>query len=123
MRRVRTRVLPEPAPARMRRGAASVVTASRWPGFSPSSSARAAPSIITAIVQRGCDSDRERDAGPFAVPRREPAYARDVAFPRKLLNDGEEVVLDLRPHWWFLSEPTAALVGALVLLAIVLNKA
>jgi uncharacterized membrane protein YdbT with pleckstrin-like domain len=25
-----------------------------------------------------------------------------VAFPRKLLNQGEELVLDLRPHWWFL---------------------
>jgi uncharacterized membrane protein YdbT with pleckstrin-like domain len=25
-----------------------------------------------------------------------------VAFPRKLLNQEEELVLDLRPHWWFL---------------------
>jgi hypothetical protein len=38
-----------------------------------------------------------------------------VAFPRKLVNEGEEVVLDLRPHWWFMAEPTAALVGATVL--------
>jgi uncharacterized membrane protein YdbT with pleckstrin-like domain len=38
-----------------------------------------------------------------------------VAFPRKLLNDGEDVVLDLRPHWWFMSGPTAALVGSIVL--------
>lgn len=38
-----------------------------------------------------------------------------MAFPRKLLNDSEEVVLDLRPHWWFMVEPTAALVGATVL--------
>jgi uncharacterized membrane protein YdbT with pleckstrin-like domain len=38
-----------------------------------------------------------------------------VAFPTKLLNEGEEVVLDLRPHWWFMAEPTAALVGATVL--------
>jgi uncharacterized membrane protein YdbT with pleckstrin-like domain len=28
-----------------------------------------------------------------------------VAFPPKLLNDGEEVVLDLRPHWWFFVGP------------------
>jgi uncharacterized membrane protein YdbT with pleckstrin-like domain len=26
-----------------------------------------------------------------------------VAFPRKLLNDGEEIVLDLRPHWLFMA--------------------
>jgi uncharacterized membrane protein YdbT with pleckstrin-like domain len=39
-----------------------------------------------------------------------------VAFPRKLLNEGEDVVLDLRPHWWYMAEPTAALVGSLVLL-------
>jgi uncharacterized membrane protein YdbT with pleckstrin-like domain len=29
-----------------------------------------------------------------------------VPFPRRLLNEGEEIVLDLRPHWWFLSGPT-----------------
>ena len=38
-----------------------------------------------------------------------------MAFPRKLLNDGEEVVLDLRPHWWFMARATAALAGAVVL--------
>jgi uncharacterized membrane protein YdbT with pleckstrin-like domain len=39
-------------------------------------------------------------------------YAPDVAFPRKLLNDEEEVVLDLHPHWWFFFQPLAALVVA-----------
>jgi len=43
-----------------------------------------------------------------------------VPLPRKLLNDGEEVVLDLHPHWWFLATQTAALVGAIVLGALVL---
>lgn len=38
-----------------------------------------------------------------------------MPFPRKLLNEGEEVVLDLRPHWWFMAEPTAALVAATIL--------
>jgi uncharacterized membrane protein YdbT with pleckstrin-like domain len=33
-----------------------------------------------------------------------------VPFPRKLLNDNEDVILDLRPHWWFLSGPIAAVV-------------
>jgi hypothetical protein len=28
-----------------------------------------------------------------------------VAFPRKLLNEGEDVVVDLRPHWWFFAGP------------------
>jgi membrane protein YdbS with pleckstrin-like domain len=32
-----------------------------------------------------------------------------VAFPRRLLQDGEEVALDLRPHWRFLFRPTALL--------------
>ncbi|MFP5576834.1 MAG: PH domain-containing protein [Acidimicrobiia bacterium] len=43
-----------------------------------------------------------------------------MPLPRKLLNEGEEVVLDLHPHWWFLATQTAALVGAIVLGALVL---
>jgi uncharacterized membrane protein YdbT with pleckstrin-like domain len=46
-----------------------------------------------------------------------------VAFPKKLLNDGEEVVLDLRPHWIYMAEPTAALVGSILLGVIVLVSA
>jgi membrane protein YdbS with pleckstrin-like domain len=38
-----------------------------------------------------------------------------MAFPRKLLNDNEELVLDLRPHWWYMSKPTGALIGAVLL--------
>jgi uncharacterized membrane protein YdbT with pleckstrin-like domain len=38
-----------------------------------------------------------------------------VPFPRKLINQGEEVVLDLRPHWWFMAEPTVALLGSTAL--------
>jgi hypothetical protein len=42
-----------------------------------------------------------------------------MAFPRKLLNDGEEIVLDLRPHWWVLIRPVALvlLLSAAALLA------
>jgi membrane protein YdbS with pleckstrin-like domain len=36
-----------------------------------------------------------------------------VAFPPKLLNAGEEVVLDLRPHWWFFAGPASLLLLAL----------
>jgi uncharacterized membrane protein YdbT with pleckstrin-like domain len=38
-----------------------------------------------------------------------------VPFPRKLLNDKEDIVLDLHPHWWFFAPPLFALVGAIVL--------
>ena len=38
-----------------------------------------------------------------------------MAFPPKLLNEGEEIALDLKPHWWFMAEPTAALLGSVVL--------
>ncbi len=35
-----------------------------------------------------------------------------VPFPRKLLNDNEDVIMDLRPHWSTLTRPVAAVVGA-----------
>jgi len=43
-----------------------------------------------------------------------------VPFPRKLLNEEEEVVLDLHPHWWFLAKQTLALLGAMILGVLVL---
>ena len=33
-----------------------------------------------------------------------------MTFPPKLLNEDEEVVLDLHPHWWFFSTPAFTLV-------------
>ncbi len=36
-----------------------------------------------------------------------------MPFPRKLLNDGEDVILDLMPHWSTLVKPTAVLVVVL----------
>ncbi|MDQ6910834.1 MAG: PH domain-containing protein [Actinomycetota bacterium] len=38
-----------------------------------------------------------------------------MPFPRSFLNDDEEVVLDLRPHWVFMTWPTVALAAGLVL--------
>ncbi|HEV2761125.1 MAG TPA: PH domain-containing protein [Acidimicrobiales bacterium] len=38
-----------------------------------------------------------------------------MAFPKKYLNDAEEIILDLRPHWFFLFGPALALVAALAL--------
>ncbi|HEY8546299.1 MAG TPA: PH domain-containing protein [Acidimicrobiales bacterium] len=42
-----------------------------------------------------------------------------MPFPRKLLNEGEEIVLDLHPHWWYFAVQLAALLGSLVLGVIV----
>ncbi len=45
-----------------------------------------------------------------------------MAFPTKLLNDNEEVILDLRPHWWFLAGPVTTLVVTVALGVTVLVK-
>lgn len=37
-----------------------------------------------------------------------------MSFPRKLLNDGEDVILDLMPHWSTIAVPSAALIAVLV---------
>jgi uncharacterized membrane protein YdbT with pleckstrin-like domain len=37
-----------------------------------------------------------------------------VSFPPKLLNEGEKVVIDLRPHWSFLIGPVVAAIGVIV---------
>src|SRR5829696_4861384 len=42
-------------------------------------------------------------------------YAPAVAFPRKLLNDDEDIALDLHPHWWFLFPQICLLAGAIVI--------
>jgi uncharacterized membrane protein YdbT with pleckstrin-like domain len=38
-----------------------------------------------------------------------------VAFPRRLLNDEEDIALDLHPHWWFFAPQLAALLGSILL--------
>jgi uncharacterized membrane protein YdbT with pleckstrin-like domain len=45
-----------------------------------------------------------------------------MAFPTKYLNEGEEIVLDTRPHWFFLAAPTAALAAGLALAITVAAK-
>ena len=37
-----------------------------------------------------------------------------MPFPRKLLNEGEEIVLDLHPHWWYFAKELVILLGAVV---------
>lgn len=48
-----------------------------------------------------------------------PSYTPAVAFPRNLLNVNEELVLDLRPHWYFLTTAVVALVVAIVFAIVV----
>lgn len=38
-----------------------------------------------------------------------------MAFSPQNLNAGEQVILDLRPHWWFFAPQVVALIGAVVL--------
>ena len=45
-----------------------------------------------------------------------------MPFPKKLLNDGEEVVLDLRPHWLQLFGPTTAFVIAVIATVVVTSS-
>lgn len=37
-----------------------------------------------------------------------------MPFPRKLLNEGEDIVLDLHPHWWYFVKPVVVLVAGIV---------
>lgn len=41
-----------------------------------------------------------------------------MSFPRKYLNEGEEIVLDQRPHWSFMATPVVMLVVSLAVLVL-----
>ena len=43
-----------------------------------------------------------------------------MPYPKKLLNDYEELAVDLHPHWWYFAEPVAATVAAIVIGIVVL---
>jgi uncharacterized membrane protein YdbT with pleckstrin-like domain len=45
-----------------------------------------------------------------------------MPYPKKLLNDHEEVALDLHPHWWYFAQPVASLVVAIALGIIALTQ-
>lgn len=44
-----------------------------------------------------------------------------MAFPKNLLTDHEQLVLDLRPHWFSIFMPSISLIGAIILGIIVLE--
>src|SRR5262245_43995330 len=37
-----------------------------------------------------------------------------MAYPREMLHEFEELILDLHPHWWFMAKSIAALVAAAI---------
>jgi uncharacterized membrane protein YdbT with pleckstrin-like domain len=45
-----------------------------------------------------------------------------MPFPKKYLNEGEEIILDLRPHWFYLAGPVTALAAALILALVVRDR-
>ena len=45
-----------------------------------------------------------------------------MPYPKKLLNEGEEVALDLRPHWWFFSKHIATGIPLFVVVILILAK-
>ena len=45
-----------------------------------------------------------------------------MPFPKRLLLDGEEIALDLRPHWWFFAGPLFAGLPVLALLVVALKQ-
>ncbi len=44
-----------------------------------------------------------------------------MTFPKKNLNPGETIVLDMHPHWWYFAEPAFALLGSITLGVLVLT--
>src|SRR3954470_20391634 len=42
-----------------------------------------------------------------------------MPYPSRLLNDGETVALDLRPHWWYFAKHIAASIVLVVLLVLI----
>lgn len=41
-----------------------------------------------------------------------------MAFPQNYLHEGEELILDLKPHWWTFAQPVAYAIGSLVLMVL-----
>jgi uncharacterized membrane protein YdbT with pleckstrin-like domain len=46
-----------------------------------------------------------------------------MPYPRRLLNEGEDIALDLTPHWWFFAKHIVTGVPLLVLFALILGTA
>ena len=79
------------------------------------------------VTERVCGQRVDHRRATARPPRRGCSVPADplgtltpMPFPRKLLNPGEEMALDLNPHWIYFAEPVAAFAGALLLTIIFL---
>lgn len=43
-----------------------------------------------------------------------------MAFPQNYLHDGEDLILNLKPHWWTFARPVAWAVGAIVVMVLLM---
>lgn len=50
-----------------------------------------------------------------AAASRVGRYRGPMPYPKKLLNDFEEVAIDLHPHWWHFAKPAMVLAGSIAL--------
>lgn len=46
-----------------------------------------------------------------------------MTYPRRLLNEGEDIALDLKPHWWFFAHHILTGIPLLVLFVLILGTA
>ncbi len=46
-----------------------------------------------------------------------------MPYPKRLLNEGEDLALDLRPHWWYFSKHILTGVPLFIVLAVIVAKA
>src|SRR5215471_15575182 len=68
---------------------------------------------------RACASSAGRNR--WRAPSTRLPYASPMAYPRNLIQDGETVALDLRPHWWYFSRNILTGIPLVVILLLVLN--
>ena len=96
MRAVKTRVLPTPAPARMRTGPSKQSTARRCSSFKPSRYVHGAPLLfVQAIEIRWIgrpDATRERPAGSSVVPRCRRRGSQQVGCLRRLRHESNHAL-------------------------------
>ena len=49
-------------------------------------------------------------------------YDRDVGFPESYMSQDEELILNLRPHWWQMAMPTAVGILALIVFVLIIDS-
>src|SRR3954453_20486827 len=105
------------APLRSMFGASGSMAKSTTTRSTPS---RLGRSNTRSTTSTGCCSSTASSptTGGSAVACTADRTIRPVPFPKRLLFDGEDIVLDLRPHWWFFSRPAALLLVTLVVLIV-----